>query len=174
MMDIRQIQAELSADYSFGYSLEVVPVVKTTLNQQAAQWGWFANDYILAASSLDERAPHLWLPRLQVTGQAIESALKACLAAVGVEPPSVHDLVRLYELAAAQGFRLSEPHMAAIVHLGHFYHVDLATSTRYKARFPTSQAEVVGGAVPPHSAFSAIVGSLIRQAKQRSTVPEQW
>ena len=83
-----------------------------------------------------------------MTGQAVESALKACLTSAQTEPPKHHNLVQLYDLASKHGFTLGDPDLAAIVHLRHFYFRDVATGTRYKTRYPTEQMEQLGGAVP--------------------------
>jgi len=170
MSEIKRIQQQIAALYRSREEEQV----SVPLSLQAPQWGHFAKDYIAAASIIDEKATNLWLPRLQVTGHALESALKASLAATGVLPPSTHDLVHLYELAGEKGFRLSESDQAMIVHLSHFYFEDVATGTRYKARFPTSTTEHLGGSVPLHATFQAIVTSLLEQARHRSQTPELW
>ena len=89
------------------------------------EWISFADDYIAAASIIDAQVPQRWLPRLQMTGQAVESALKACLTSAQTEPPKHHNLVQLYDLASKHGFTLGDPDLAAIVHLRHFYFRDV-------------------------------------------------
>jgi HEPN domain-containing protein len=109
----------------------------------AGELAAFARDYISAASILERESPEHWLPILQLTGHAVELSLKACLASAGTVPPVGHDLVELYRGAEARGFALNEPQFAAIVHLRHFYFEDLATGTRYKARYPTTHRRSV-------------------------------
>ena len=144
------------------------PKVNVPLALQVRQWISFAEDYIGAASILEREAPQHWLPLLQMTGQAVESSLKACLAAANIDPPNHHDLIQLYELAAELGFRLDDSNLAAIVHLRHFYFQDLATHTRFKTRYPTKLNERLGGAVPSNSTFVSVVHSLTQQATQRN------
>jgi hypothetical protein len=65
-----------------------------------------------------------------------------------------------------KGFELSEFEQACIVHLEHFYNQDLATQTKFKARYPTTHSESLGGAVPDNSVFEAIVRSLCEQTEK--------
>jgi len=129
---------------------------------------FLAKDYIAAASVIEREGPHLWLPMLQLTGQAVELALKACLAATQDSLPVGHNLVSLVRQAQARGLVLDSPMCAAIVHLQHFYSQDLATRTRFKARYPSTKVEHLGGAVPSNSTFTTIVTALLDQAKQRT------
>jgi hypothetical protein len=166
MSNIKQIRQEIQKAYRAIEQQEI----GAPLSLQVMEWVSFAGQYISAASIIDKQAPHLMLPRLQMTGQAVESALKACLVAAHADIPTGkdgHDIVKLYELASEHGFHLEEPDLAFIVHLGHFYFQDLATSTKYKARFP-SKMEQLGGAVPLNSTFVAIVQSLNKQATERN------
>ena len=120
-----------------------------------------------AASIVRKEAPQHWLQVLQMTGQAIESSLKACLAAAGTTPPREHDLVKLYRLVEKLGFQLDDSDKAALVHLNHFYFQDLATTTKHKARYPTNKSENLGGAFPSNATFVSIIDSLIEQAEKR-------
>ena len=164
MSDIQRIQQKIAKIYR---AMEE-PKIGVPLALQVMQWVSFAEDYIAAASIIDGQAPQHWLPRLQMTGHAIESALKACLVAVHAEPPNHHNLVQIYELASKHGFQLGNSDLAAIVHLGHFYFQDVATSTKYKTRYPTDKMERLGGAVPSNSAFVSIVRSLSEQATEKN------
>ena len=101
-----------------------------------------------------------------MTGHAVELSLKACLVAAGTKPHG-HDLVGLYKDAADLGFQLEDSDIAALIHLQHFYFQDLATSTKYKARYPTISSETLGGSVPSNATFVAIIHSLIEQAEQK-------
>jgi hypothetical protein len=166
MSGIQRLQQKIEKTYrsTEGPKIDVPPAL------QVMHWISFATDYIAAASLIDEQAPQRWLPRLQMAGQAVESALKACLVSAHREPPNHHNLAQLYELASEHGFTLDDPDLAAIVHLGHFYFQDVATGTRYKTRYPTEQTERLGGAVPYNSVYVSIVRSLIKQAAERSQV----
>jgi len=162
--DIEQIQRQIEKLYK---SIKKPPAVDIPPTLQVRQWVWFAEEYIAAASIIENEARQHWLPVLQMTGHAIESSLKACLVAAGTRPPFRHDLVELYRLAAELGFQLDDSDIAALVHLQHFYFRDLATNTLYKARYPTELSERLGGSVPSNETFVSITHSLIEQAKQK-------
>jgi hypothetical protein len=151
------------------YRIPGAAPVDVPLGLHAREFGYLARSYIAAASVVDSHAPQHWLPILQLTGQAVELSLKSCLASAGSVPPSGHDLIDLYRQSAALGFALDAPMFAAIVHLQHFYFMDLATGTRFKARYPTKRRERLGGAVPSNAVFSSIVDALLDQARQRET-----
>jgi hypothetical protein len=164
MKKILEIQRKLQQIYKASADTTVrVPLVL-----QAMEWKYFAEDYAKAAKLVAATSPELWLQRLLLTGYSIELALKACLLASGVQPPKEHSLVKLYCLVSDKGFELSELEQACIVHLEHFYNTDLATQTKYKARYPTTHSERLGGAVPDHSVFEAIVRSLCDKAEKIS------
>jgi HEPN domain-containing protein len=127
----------------------------------------FAYNYSAAAKLVSESTPGLWLVGLQLAGQSVELALKACISVAGVEPPKHHQLVELYCLAADHGFEVSERDQALVVHLEHFYSRDLATETRFKSRYPTDRDEALGGAVPDNSDLLRVVESLCKQAESR-------
>jgi HEPN domain-containing protein len=127
----------------------------------------FACSYSAAAKLISEATPDLWLVSLQLAGQSVELALKACISAAGVTPPRHHQLVELYCSAADNGFEISEREQALVVHLEHFYSRDLATETRFKARYPTDRDEALGGAVPRNADLCHIVESLCKQAENR-------
>ena len=164
MTDIERIRRKIERLYE-GFE---EPKVNVPLALQVRQWISFAKEYIGAASILEKEAPQYWLPVLQMTGQAVESSLKACLAAANTDPPNHHDLIQLYTRAAELGFELDDSDLAAIVHLRHFYFHDLSTNTKFKTRYPTKQDERLGGTVPSNSTFVSIVHSLIEQAADRS------
>jgi len=170
MSTIREIQQQVKQLYEAAHE----PATNVPLSVQALQWLAFAREYATAAT-LVATHEHLMLPRLQLTGHALELSLKACLAASGSTLPLEHDLVALYELIESRGFHLSEFEQAAIVHLAHFYHRDLATSTKYKTRCPASANERTGGAMPEHSTYAQLVQSLCEQAERalHSTFPDE-
>jgi HEPN domain-containing protein len=162
MLDTDDIQERIEALYAGSEG----PAVEVPLGLQAVEFVYFARDYIDAAGLL-EATPQYWLPRVQLTGQAVELALKGCLASANVAPPNDHDLAKLYREIEREGFSLEAPMFAAIVHLQHFYFEDLATKTKYKSRYPTRQTERLGGAVPRHAMFVSIVESLAQQVTTR-------
>jgi len=162
--DIKQIQSKIKKLYQ---SREVQPVMNVPPVLQVRQWVSFAKEYIAAASIVENKAPQYYLLILQMTGHAIECSLKACLTAAGEPPPAKHDLINLYQHVEKHGFQLDDPNKAAIVHLHHFYFQDLATETKYKARFPTENLEQLGGSVPSNATFVSIIHSLIKQAEQK-------
>jgi len=163
LSEIRKLQGRIAATYQAIENHRIA--IPATL--QVEEWISFAREYIAAATLIAEKSPHLMLPRLQMTGQATESSLKACLVAARVESPNHHDLVRLYELTEEHGFHLDQFSMAALVHLGHFYFKDVATGTKFKIRYPTEKTERLGGAMPENSKFVCIIQNLCEQAIKR-------
>ncbi len=167
MSKIREIQQKISKSYkdldAENASIEI-PIIHQTL-----EWIGFSSDFIRAASLVNENDAKflLTLPRLQLTGQAVENALKACIVSTGTEPQNSHNLVQLYETVENCGFSLDEPNQAWIVHLTHFYNQDISTSTKFKTRYPTKTSERLGGAVPEHSKFASLIQLLCEQAKHR-------
>jgi HEPN domain len=149
------------------------PSIEIPLALQAYLLAHVAAEYIGAASILEKESPRFWLQTLQLTGHAMECSLKACLAAANVQPPNKHDLVELCKLAGAKGFTLDDPNLAMIVHLNHLYYQDLATGTKFKTRYPAKAVEQLGGAVPSHSTFVAIIRGIVEQARQRTALPYQ-
>jgi HEPN domain-containing protein len=160
---IREIQKQLTEIYAAqGQAGADIPCpVKSQLFRS------FAGRYSTAAKLVSESTPELWLVSLQLAGQSVELALKACISAASIQPPKHHQLVELYCLAADQGFGITEREQALVVHLEHFYSRDLATETRFKTRYPTDRDEALGGAVPDSSDFCRIVESLCKQAENR-------
>lgn len=168
MSDIEKIQEKLKQVYGpFWAKGKQVPLVR-----YAIELGSYAKEYISAASIVDSHGPQLMLARLQLTGLAVELALKTYLAAAGVRPPKKkkkgHDLIRLYKQASQLGLVLAGPDQAAIVHLSHLYYQDLATETVYKARYPAETDEPLGGAVPESAEFDRIVGYLLKMAAEKN------
>jgi HEPN domain-containing protein len=163
MNKIREIQKELQETYAAQgpAGVDIPPVIRSQLFRM------FARDYAAAARIVSESTPSLWLVSIQLAGQSVELALKACISVTGTQPPKHHGLVELYCLVAKQGFEITEREQALVVLLEHFYSRDLATETRFKARYPTDRDEALGGAVPPTSDLCGIVESLCKQAENR-------
>ncbi len=147
--------------------------IRVPLALQAYELAQVAAEYIGAASVLEKESPRFWLPTLQLTGHAMECSIKAYLAAADSPPPSKHDLVELSKIAGASGFALDDASLAMIVHLNHLYYQDLATGTKFKTRYPARAVEQLGGAVPSHSTFVAIIRNIVEQARQQTAPPYQ-
>ena len=169
MSRIRELKKHLESVYRHGREESIeVPLPIQTLSLVS-----YAQEYLKAAAYLAALDEPMALPRLQLTGQAVELALKGCLASAGILPPRHHDLVSLFELVEAAGFSLNEdPLLAWLLHLNHWFSKDLATDTKYKSRYPPTTSEGVGGVVPLHANFAAIVSALCEQARLR--VPHLW
>lgn len=149
------------------YQTQEQSPIEIDLPVQVPLWVSYAKEYISAAGVIDSEMRHSFLPRLQLTGQAVELSLKACLASSNKEPPRHHNLVNITRLAINNGFEFTKLEMAATIHLSHFYFMDLSTGTNYKTRYPTKTTEQLGGAVPYHKTFLELVHSLSSQAEDR-------
>jgi|GEM_PF-6392235 len=169
MTKIRDIQRQIQKLYE-GLG---EPAYELPLPLRVKEFISFAKEYSAAATLIAEKAPQLMLARLQMTGQSVELALKACLAARGIEPPLDHDLVKLCESASSNGYCLSDFELAAVVHLSHFYHRDLETSTKFKLRYPTKRTERLGGAIPdkPLSLLLSVHYASKQSRSSRSSCP---
>jgi len=141
------------------------------LELRSGSMGLRAKDYICAAAIIENNGFQHYLPQIQLTGQAVELALKSCIASVGIEPPRGyrgHDLVALYRTVQAHGFEIEEREFAAIVHLNHIFFEDLSTDTRYKSRYPADNNENLGGVVPKNEVYDAIVKKLVSLSKVKN------
>jgi len=167
MADIDKIKQKIADSYR---TIDKQPQMQVPLVLQVQIWISFAKEYLDAAVIVTKEKPQYMLPILQLTGQAIESSIKACLASANTEPPNIHDLVKLYRLSEKHGFQLDDLGIAAIVHLQHFFFQDLATGTRYKSRYPTKTNERLGGAIPSIETFISVAQSLIEQADSRCPI----
>lgn len=163
---ILEIQARIAQMYAFRNQ----PYPQLPLFLRATEWVLFASEYAEASATVSKEAPLLWIQALQLSGQGVELALKACLGASNIEPPVEHDLVKLYCQVHQTGITASEFHQACIVHLSHFYHRDLGTGTKYKLRYPATRAESLGGAVPENEHFVSLIEDLCKQAQGRIDV----
>lgn len=134
---------------------------------QAFSWACIAIEYLTAASILEQKEPHFTLPKLQLTGHAIECSIKACIASVGAKTPKEHDLVKLYKIIEKHGFHLDDQYQAFICLLNHYYYQDLGTGTKFKSRFPPKNSEGLGGPIPCHSDMEFISNTLLEQAASR-------
>ncbi|MEX2374373.1 MAG: HEPN domain-containing protein [Dehalococcoidia bacterium] len=161
-MDTAGIRTRIEELYAHG----APPSVAVPIGLQAHLLGHFARDYVAAASILEQEGPQHYLPALQLTGHAVELALKACLASREVPVPHGHDLLDLYDRVEGNGFRLDEAQYAAVVHLQHFYFRDLVAQTKFKSRYPAMSTERLGGAVPSNAMFGSVVASLLQQSAE--------
>ncbi len=71
MVDTEQIKSAIERLYLNTNE----PKVDVPLELQAIELAHFARDYIAAASVVAEQTPQHWLPRLQLTGHAVELSL---------------------------------------------------------------------------------------------------
>lgn len=131
------------------------------------EWVFFAQEYMTAASCLEEHLRDRWLAQLQVSGHSVECALKAFHLAAGVAPPTTHDLVALCESAETKGCHVTEMQAIAVFQLSLHFYRDLATGAKYKARYPTVKAESSRAPVPEQHTLQAFVGSVCQQALGR-------
>lgn len=168
MSDIRRIYQEVAKLYPATRE----PKIKMSPADQVKWYISYAQDFIAAASIIDSRASQHVRSRWQMTGQAVELALKTCIiVATRKNAPrgkKGHDLIKLCEMISEYGFHLEERDVAALCHLGHVYSWDLATGSKYKSRYPADYYEPNVAIDPGSSAFESIVQSLIEQAKEKS------
>ena len=149
-------------------SAEDLPSEAVPRYMRVVEWTRRASDFIEASEKLVDSPlfEHHFYPRMVLAGHGLECALKAALLAAGIEPPTTHDLVALSDEVQNKGFRLSEPQLALIVHVDHYYHKDLRTRTKYKARYPAAEFESDGGPSPPATLLSRLVQELQLQVDQ--------
>jgi hypothetical protein len=138
-------------------------------------WDYVARDYIAAATVIEESEPQRLLPRLWLTGHAVETALKAYLCARGLEwhGTNGHDLIGLLKLADQAGVEVADRDVAAIAHLHHIYYEELVAAEagnerRFYARYPRGS---FGVSTPANAEYVAIVESRLIQAKLPKETP---
>jgi hypothetical protein len=103
-------------------------------------------------------------PWIQLSGHAIECAIKAYLCAAGKAVPMDHDLVKLIDSAQSLGLSIQMRGLAMIVNVNHLYSCELRSSTRYRARYPSNRWEPFGGTVPDQEFLMRTVKDLCDQA----------
>jgi HEPN domain-containing protein len=132
--------------------------------ERVRHWSYFARDYLAASEHLRSRDLPLFQPWIHLSGHAVECAIKSFLCAVGQVVPIQHDIVKLLDSALSVGLSVEERDIAMLVHLNHQYSRDLRTRTRYKARYPTDQWEMIGGTIPDQALIKRIVHDFCGQA----------
>ena len=162
MSKIDEIKEKLSKLYKWGAQSQNVNIPRPL---QAQEWFSFCREYIDAATELDKHGFKYILPRIQLTGHAVEGALKSCLLAANRDPTHQHDLVFLYKECEKLCIMLDEKSLGAIVHLNHYYFCDLATETKFKARYPAKNVERLGGAILFNVTYVSIVNTLLKYAE---------
>lgn len=170
MNKIRDIQKKIHA------ILDRYPpgTIESPLYLQTYGWLAYAEEYRRAAIAVSGDM-HLVNPMLNLTGHAIECALKGFLSASGATPPVSHDLVKLLEMCHSHGLQpLSDLQIASLIWVSHYYHQDLVSKTKYKARFPTRTDEMVGGPIPSSDVCSVIVKSVCDQTKHKLKLAGLW
>lgn len=160
MRTAREIQGHLEALY------QTIPDAASGVPRylQVHQWVYFAKEYLAASSRLNGERLHMIRPWMQVSGHAIECAIKAYLCAVRSKVPKEHDIVKLVDVAVAAGLSISERNLAMIVHVNHLYSCDLRSATKYKARYPSKHMERSGGSLPDMGSIKQIVDETCQQA----------
>ena len=147
---------------------QALPLDPLPLYMQVLEWTAFAEIYLSAARALETGAEleHLY-PKTQITGHAIECALKACIAAHGATVPQIHDLVDLADRVLELGIKLSDIDLTCIVNLNREYYRDPVTATKFKARYPAED----GGfrfRPPPVMLAGEVVRNLLDHAKREN------
>jgi HEPN domain-containing protein len=132
-------------------------------------WVFFAEEYISAASLLDSQLHERQFARMQVSGQAVECALKAYISTTGHPIPKHHDLVALCDLAETSGCHITEMHAVAIFQLSLHFYQDVGTGTKFKARYPVSRYESSRQPIPEHTVVKDLTDSIC--AKALANVP---
>jgi len=128
------------------------------------EWVGFAQHYNEAADSLSQRSgPVSDLPRILLSGHAVECALKACLVTKAHDVPRIHDLIVLSDRVLNFGFVLLEPELVAIAHLNSVFSEDLVSLTRFLVRYPSNQSEANFQRHVSQISVARIVDSLIAQ-----------
>jgi len=150
---------------------------------QVRHWLVFAREYLSAAELLCDRDPPIFFPRVQVSGHAIECAVKAYICASGKNVPGGtkgHNLVSLLDIAIESGLTVNERDLAMVVHINHQYFRDLKSMTVYKSRYPSGFGEIYGGTIPDADFLRVFISRVCDQAvatnerlnrKQPSTHP---
>ena len=128
------------------------------------EWIFYAQQYAEAASLLDIHTPEQWLPRVQLSGQSVECGLKAYLSAAEQKVPTSHNLLLLGKQAEDSGCLVTDSQALAVFHLSLFFHQDIRTGTKYKARYPSSNSEARDGPIALHDNVVELVESLCSQA----------
>lgn len=164
-MRASEIKSRLVQVYESAEDLPAEPVSRYL---RVLEWTGRASNFIEASAKLADSplVEHHFYPRMLLAGHGLECALKAALLATGLEPQATHDLVALSDEVQNRGFRLFEPQLALIVHVDHYYHRDLRTKTKFKARYPTADSESDGGLSPPAASLSRLVQELQLQTSQ--------
>lgn len=130
-------------------------------------WNSFSEEYLFAAACLRSQDSLCIRACLQVSGHAIECALKACLASTGRPVPGTHDLVSLCGQVEMAGFHVTEMQALALFQLSLHYFRDVGTGTKFKSRYPMEKSESSETPIPVHSAVSQLVESLLHQSLQK-------
>ena len=133
------------------------------------EWMFFAQQYVEAASLLDDSAIADNVAKLQLSGHAVECALKAFLLTTTQSNPKTHDLLALGKSAEDAGCHVTEIQAIAVFQLSLSYSMDIATNTRYKARYPTRDFESKVRATPSHDSVAELVANVLTQVENRLT-----
>ena len=143
----------------FGEKYEALPAAL-----QVQEWASFATEYLLAAAALETHGPQVLRSRMQLSGHAVECALKGYILASGESEGRSHDLVGLCERAEQLGCHVTELQAQSLLQLSLHYSLDLGTGTKYKSRYPTPKSELSRMPIPFQRKIDELVGSVCTQA----------
>ena len=127
----------------------------------AVEWLGRSDMYLAAAEEL-AREPDLFsFARIQLSGHAIECALKAAIVTFGRRPERHHHDLSVYaDTALALGVRMSEPELVIIVNVNQHYFRSLWSGAKFKARYPTEKFESTREPRIEHQAVARVLGAL--------------
>lgn len=131
---------------------------------QVRHWTIYAKEYLAASVVLRALEAPLLHPWAQVSGHAVECALKSFLCAVGTSVPQNHDLIGLLDLARPLGLTVEDRDIFLLADINHLYFTDLVSRTRHKARYPTDRSELFGGTIPDSEFLTRVVHDFCNQA----------
>ena len=130
-------------------------------------WVSFAEEYLSVASVIHSHAPRRTRARMQVSGQAVECALKAFLVASKLIPPASHDLIQLCERAEEASLLVTEIEASAIFQISLDFFQDIGSGVKFKARYPSATTESFRLPVVQHHVVIEAVNSICRQSLAR-------
>jgi hypothetical protein len=138
-----------------------------SLSNKTLAWAGFSRIYLDAAKTLRGQTTPLSLPWIQLIGQSLECAIKACLCVSNIEPDKTHNLITLFEKAERAGFTLPEYCLVRIVTLSITYYEQPGTGVKFMARFPTDALDGIGPLVDSPSFLEEAIDSLLDQAEAK-------
>ena len=133
---------------------------------QVVSYFSYSNSFLSSAELLESLDPRLFMQTLHCTGQSIELALKGYILSCGETPGRIHNLIELAKKVEELGFQFEKIQESAVVLISHYFYEDLTTNTRFKTRYPSSNEEMVGGAIPDLNEIRKMVKSLLVKSNE--------